>query len=257
MNPKENLDVLREFGRIADASPTPMIGVAGAGHIVRYINAVACRLIGKREGDLIGNAFAAMVPVGDDCLAALDRVYQTGQPKTCTEQEPSAPNPFWSYAMWPALAMDDRAMGVIVQVTETKASHEQAVAVNTALMLGSVQQHELTEAAETLNAKLQTEIAERRRVEEELMVRNLELRQSRDFAQSIVESVWQPLIVLDPQMRIQNVNQAFYQCFHATREDTEGQLLFSVLDGQWGHSGASHPIKRRFAGQQIFRRFRG
>jgi len=85
-----------------------------------------------------------------------------------TGQEQPASAPFWSYAMWPALAADGRTIGIIIQVTETKPAHERAVAMNQALMLSSVHQHELTEAAETLNANLQTEITERKHVEEAL-----------------------------------------------------------------------------------------
>src|SRR5580658_8194583 len=43
--------------------------------------------------------------------------------------------------------------------------HERMVAMNEALMLGSVRQHELTELAESSNARLKKEIAERKEVE--------------------------------------------------------------------------------------------
>jgi PAS domain S-box-containing protein len=44
-------------------------------------------------------------------------------------------------------------------------SHEKALALNEALMLGALRQHELTEAAENLNARLRVEIAERKEAE--------------------------------------------------------------------------------------------
>ena len=46
--------------------------------------------------------------------------------------------------------------------------HEKMLAMNEALMLGSVHQHELAEAAEKLNEQLRAEITERKRVESEL-----------------------------------------------------------------------------------------
>jgi PAS domain S-box-containing protein len=46
--------------------------------------------------------------------------------------------------------------------------HEKMVAMNEALMLGSVRQHELTEAADSLNVQLQKEITERKQAEESL-----------------------------------------------------------------------------------------
>src|SRR6185437_3787631 len=118
-----------------------------------------------------------------------------------------------------------RPVGVILQVTETTVAHERTAAMNQALILGSVRQHQLTEAAETLNAQLEAEIAERKLVEEQLHARNIELAQSREFAQSIVETVQQPLLVLDSELRVKSANPAFYECFRTSAEHLDGHLL--------------------------------
>jgi two-component sensor histidine kinase len=55
----------------------------------------------------------------------------------------------------------------MIQVTETAQFHEKTLAMNEALMLGSLRQHELTEAANSSNVQLQTEITERVRLERE------------------------------------------------------------------------------------------
>jgi PAS domain S-box-containing protein len=52
---------------------------------------------------------------------------------------------------------------------ETAQLHEKMLAMNEALLLGSMRQHELTEAAEKLNEQLRAEIAERKRAEEALL----------------------------------------------------------------------------------------
>ena len=54
---------------------------------------------------------------------------------------------------------------------------ETTLALNEALLLGSVHQHELTEAAELLNARLQAEIKERQYAEDEIRRLNVELEQ--------------------------------------------------------------------------------
>jgi two-component sensor histidine kinase len=69
----------------------------------------------------------------------------------------------WSVTVPPVLA-DERRVGVI-RVTESERTHEQMLAMNEALTLGALRQHELTEAAESLNVQLQKEIAERKQVE--------------------------------------------------------------------------------------------
>jgi signal transduction histidine kinase len=56
----------------------------------------------------------------------------------------------------------------MIQVTETAEFHQKTVAMNEALMLGSVRQHELTEEATRFSAQLQEEIKERKQVEEAL-----------------------------------------------------------------------------------------
>jgi light-regulated signal transduction histidine kinase (bacteriophytochrome) len=54
---------------------------------------------------------------------------------------------------------------------------ETTLALNEALLLGSVRQHELAEAAELSNALLQAEISERKRAEDEIRRLNAELEQ--------------------------------------------------------------------------------
>ena len=143
-----------------------MATVEGARHIVRYVNPAFCRLMDKSKEQLVGKPFAEKMPEKDEYLTLLDRVYRTGKSESHTEQEHSGPRPvFWSYTMWPVIA-DERPVGVMIQVTETAMFHEQTVAMNEALMLGAVRQHELTEAAESSNAQLQEEITARKQAEE-------------------------------------------------------------------------------------------
>lgn len=66
--------------------------------------------------------------------------------------------------MWPVL-VDERPAGIVVQMTEAAQFHKHIVAMNESLLLSSLRQHELTEAAEISNAQLQTEIIERKQAE--------------------------------------------------------------------------------------------
>jgi len=152
-----------------ERSPVPMAELEGAGHIVRYVNTAFCRLTAKPKEALVGKPFAEAMQEGDTCLAALDRVYGTGKGETHTESEHADPHPaYWSYAMWPVVDAQQRPVGVMMQVTETTLFHQHAGAMNEALLVSSVHQHEQTERAEALNEQLRTEIGERKRVEGEL-----------------------------------------------------------------------------------------
>ena len=60
-----------------------------------------------------------------------------------------------------------------------------------------------------------------------------QLEYSRNYAQAIVETVREPLIVLDRNLRVFTANQSFYQTFQATTADTEQRLIFDLGNGQW------------------------
>src|SRR5581483_4650418 len=53
-------------------------------------------------------------------------------------------------------------------MTDVEQFNEKMRAMNEALVIGSVRQHELIEEADALNVRLQAEISERKQVEEEL-----------------------------------------------------------------------------------------
>jgi PAS domain S-box-containing protein len=165
---KQDSDV-QDFRQLGEASPIPMAALEGPSHIVRYVNAAFCTLVGKPMEELIGNPFSAVVPAGDECLSLLDRVYETQRSEIHIGREHSTQHPFyWSYTIWPVLAAEGRPIGVIIQVTESTSFHQQVTAMNQALVLSSVRQHELTEAAEALNLQLWEEITERKAAQEAL-----------------------------------------------------------------------------------------
>ncbi len=60
-----------------------------------------------------------------------------------------------------------------------------------------------------------------------------QLEYSRNYAQAIVETVREPLIVLDRNLRVFTANQSFYQTFQATIAETERRLIFDLGNGQW------------------------
>jgi two-component system CheB/CheR fusion protein len=56
---------------------------------------------------------------------------------------------------------------------------------------------------------------------------------ARSFADNIVETVREPLLVLDGELRVVRVNRAFYQTFKVTPAETANSLLYKVGNGQW------------------------
>lgn len=56
---------------------------------------------------------------------------------------------------------------------------------------------------------------------------------SQDFAYSIVETLREPLLILDADLRVAQANRAFYRTFQVSPQETEGQCLYELGDGQW------------------------
>ncbi len=59
------------------------------------------------------------------------------------------------------------------------------------------------------------------------------LEEARDYAAAIVDTVRQPLVVLDADLRVITANRCFYKMFQVSPDRTEGQLIFKVRNGQW------------------------
>ena len=53
------------------------------------------------------------------------------------------------------------------------------------------------------------------------------------FAQGIVDTVREPVLVLDKDLRVVAASRSFYSAFKVSPEDTKGRLLYALGDGQW------------------------
>lgn len=163
-------DLRSRTAPVIERAPLPMVEVEGEHHHVCFVNAAFCELVQKKRSDLIGKPFAQIVSNGTRCLPLLDRVYQTGGFEThAVPDESGTESTYWLYAMWPALDEHDRPVRVVIQLTKSAAFRADAIAMNEALLIGSLRQHELREHAEAANAQLQIEIGERKRAEQALL----------------------------------------------------------------------------------------
>src|SRR6187401_137325 len=54
-----------------------------------------------------------------------------------------------------------------------------------------------------------------------------------NYAQNIVDTVREPLLILDATLRVQSGNRAFYQTFQVSSEETENHLIYELGNGQW------------------------
>ena len=53
------------------------------------------------------------------------------------------------------------------------------------------------------------------------------------LAQSIVDTVREPVVVLDKGLRVVAASRSFYSAFKVSPEETQGRLFYALGDGQW------------------------
>jgi PAS domain-containing protein len=70
------------------------------------------------------------------------------------------------------------------------------------------------------------DVTERRRTE-------ADLKAIETYAQNIVDTVREPLLILDTTLRVRSSNHAFYQTFKVSSEETEDRLIYELGNGQW------------------------
>lgn len=58
-------------------------------------------------------------------------------------------------------------------------------------------------------------------------------RDARLYAESIVDTVREPLLVLDTQLRVVSANRSFYRAFKLDRKDVEGHPVDRIAAGRW------------------------
>ncbi len=188
---------------LIERAPLPMVEVEGPQHIVCFVNPAFCRLLQKKREELIGNRFEQIVRNGEKCAALLDRVYKTGEFETHVDADDSTTDPsYWLYAMWPALGADERAERVVIQLTKSAHFQPDVTAMNEALLISSLRQHELLAEAEKSKAQAQDEVASRMVAEDSLRTVNAQLRSATRVAEQANKAKDDLLAALSHELRM-------------------------------------------------------
>ncbi|HEV7782866.1 MAG TPA: chemotaxis protein CheB [Chitinophagaceae bacterium] len=109
---------------------------------------------------------------------------------------------------------------------ELQSSHEEVLSSNEELQ-------SINEELETSKEELQSTNEELITINEELQIRNVELKEAGDYTRAIIETMHESLIMLNGDLKIRNANKGFYQAFRVTQEETEGNYLYDLGNGQW------------------------
>src|SRR5207248_1283376 len=125
-------------------------------------------------------------------------------------------------------------------IEEREGTNEELRSANEEILSSNEELQSTNEELETSKEELQSTNEELTTLNEELQNRNLELKHlndqldtSRKFVEAIVETIREPLLVLDASQRVQMANRSFYSTFQVQRAATEGRSLYELGSGQW------------------------
>ena len=82
------------------------------------------------------------------------------------------------------------------------------------------------------------------------------LQAAQRFAESIVDTVREALLVLDEKIRVVTANRRFYEQFETDRGKTEGRRLFDLGEGQWDTPELRELLQETLEKHQAFEDFR-
>ena len=70
-----------------------------------------------------------------------------------------------------------------------------------------------------------------------------EARHARDYAEAIIETIGEPLLVLERALTVRTANRAFYRQFRTGREETLGRNVYEIGRGQLRHPRLTEALR--------------
>jgi two-component system CheB/CheR fusion protein len=119
------------------------------------------------------------------------------------------------------LAMEQEAFN-----EELQSANEEVVSSNEELQTVNEELETSKEEIESANEELTT-------TNQELQTRNDLLNEAYDYAEALLSTIHEPMMVLDKNLRVKSANFMFYKVFDVKELDTEGALLYDLGNNQW------------------------
>lgn len=149
---------------------------------------------------------------------------------------------------------------------ELLSANEELQSVNEELETASEEVQSANEELRTVNEELQTANDQLAKLNEDLTKKNLELRDlnaaldareielrsARDYALAVIDTVREPLLVLDPDFRVISASPPFYSMFETSAPQTLGRSFFELEDGHWDVAELREALRRAFVDGRDF-----
>jgi two-component system CheB/CheR fusion protein len=138
---------------------------------------------------------------------------------------------------------------------EFEAATEELQSSNEEVLSSNEELQSMNEELETSREELQSTNEELKTINDELFQSNNHLKESLEYREAIVETIREPLIVLNQDLRITSANTAFYQNFYLKQNETEGFFINELSHGQWNIPGLKEKLSALISKERSFENF--
>lgn len=139
-----------------------------------------------------------------------------------------------------------------------RAAHEEVLSANEEFQSTNEELETSKEELQSGNEELRTTNDELRDRNSQLGILNSELDMARKivdraraYADGIIESIREPLVVLDGDLRVMRGNPAFYATFGLRPDLTEGTLFYEIGEAQWNITSLRDRLLRVLSGSDL------
>ncbi len=116
---------------------------------------------------------------------------------------------------------------------ELETASEEVQSANEELRTLNEELHAVNNQLAKLNEELTAKNEELREVNAALDTREIELRSARDYALAVIDTVREPLVILDPDFRVVSASPPFYGMFKTSATPRLGESFFELDEGHW------------------------
>lgn len=128
-------------------------------------------------------------------------------------------------------------------ITEAQeAANEELQSANEELLSGNEELQSLNEELEKSKEELQSTNEEISIVNSELLDRNEQLNNARKYNEEIFNTIHDPLLILDAELRVLRATDGFYRLFRLREEEVEGKYVYDLSDGKWRIPAVKHQL---------------
>jgi len=116
---------------------------------------------------------------------------------------------------------------------EQEAIYQELQSANLELLTSGDELQIINEELETSKEELQSTNEEIMSINDALSDRNDDLTYARTFTDGIINTIGDPLIILDENLRVKQATNGFYSKFRVNEEETEGRYIYDLGNQQW------------------------